>query len=348
MSNWQDFLDAQGATRSATGEINFSNASSGGDICPDTTYITELGYQGLLAFDGADAATFLQGQVTTDVRELANGQWKLGAQCNLKGRMQASFALVQTHAEQVLLRSHASLTDVTADHLKKYAVFSKVSINNVSDHWRRIGVFGPAATKLIDQQLQQPLANVGDVQVTEDLICLKLEPQRYELWLTPERAEPLWQQLAETCTLANSQLWQLADIRAGWAEISAANTGEFGPQELHYPLIGAVSFKKGCYTGQEIVARLHYKGKLKKHMTRIALEADKLDITTAIVNAAGARRGALVMAAAVGTDRWEALAVLPDDSSEPLYLATANEQQPSTQVVRMGLPYSVPADDNTP
>ena len=131
MSNWQHFLDAQGATRSANGEIAFNKPQDSASQAAANTYLTELGYQGLLAFDGPDAAKFLQGQVTADVRELANGYWKLGAQCNLKGRMEASFALAQTNPEQILLRCHASLTDSLAQHLQKYAEIAREGSGDV-------------------------------------------------------------------------------------------------------------------------------------------------------------------------------------------------------------------------
>jgi folate-binding protein YgfZ len=348
MSNWQHFLDAQGATRSANGEIAFNKQQDSASQAAANTYLTELGYQGLLAFDGPDAAKFLQGQVTADVRELANGYWKLGAQCNLKGRMEASFALAQTNPEQILLRCHASLTDSLAQHLQKYAVFSKVTLSDASDTWRRFGLWGPGAAELVAAHGKRPTMNTGDAHSNDGLVCLKLDEQRYELWVSDAHAQDLWQKLASNCALADSHWWQLEDIRAGWAEITATSAGDFSPHELHYPLIGAVSFKKGCYTGQEVVARLHYKGKLKKHMARIALSAETLDLTAAIVDSAGTRRGALVMASPIGDNNWEALAVIPDDDTAELFLATGDTGQPATKIARMSLPYPLPTADNNP
>ncbi|WP_052481148.1 CAF17-like 4Fe-4S cluster assembly/insertion protein YgfZ [Gilvimarinus agarilyticus] len=346
MSNWQDFLDTQGATRSDSGAICFTANQAAPSTADQTTYLTELGHLGLLAFDGPDAAKFLQGQVTTDVRELADGHWKLGAQCNLKGRMQASFVLAQPQPEQILLRCHASLTEALAQSLQKYAVFSKVSISNVSSSWRRLGLFGPSACELISAQAGLPAMEVGQIKTRDNILALRLEPQRYELWVHDEHAQSLWQQLASHCQLADGNLWQLTDIRAGWAEITAANAGEFSPHELHYPLIGAVSFKKGCYTGQEVVARLHYKGKLKKHMARVSLSGGEPSLANAVVDAEGTRRGALVSIAPSGPTTWEALAVIPDDLSTGLQLAGNAEGQPASKVERMSLPYPLPTSDN--
>jgi folate-binding protein YgfZ len=341
MSNWQNFLEAQGATCHADGEINFAASGLGNTA---STHLTELGYQGLLAFDGPDASKFLQGQITTDVRELENQQWKLGAQCNLKGRMEASFALVQTAPEQILLRCHGSLTDSLAQNLHKYAVFSKVTINSVSQNWRRLGLWGDQACELIGAQCQLPAISIGATAANQDCIALRLEEQRYELWVNPERAQTLWQALASHCTPTDSQQWRLADIRAGWAEITAANAGEFSPHELHYPLLGAVSFKKGCYTGQEVVARLHYKGKLKKHVARIAFNATKQPEHT-IVDAQGSRRGTLIMASPA-QQGWEGLAVIPDDTSHELFIATNGEAPTAAKIARMSLPYAPPTADN--
>ena len=346
MSNWQDFLDTQGATRSDSGGIRFTPNNA--PTADPATCLTELGHLGLLAFDGPDAAKFLQGQITTDVRELADGHWKLGAQCNLKGRMEASFVLAQPEPEQILLRCHASLTETLAQSLQKYAVFSKVSISDVSDSWRRLGLIGPGACDLITAATDLPTMEVGQMKTCDNIIALRLEPQRYELWVRDEQAQSLWQQLVSHCQLAGSDLWRLADIRTGWAEITAANAGEFSPHELHYPLIGAVSFKKGCYTGQEVVARLHYKGKLKKHMARIGLSGGEPTLAAAVVDTAGTRRGALVNLAPSGPASWEALAVIPDDADTGLQLAGGEEGQPVSKVERMSLPYPLPTSDNAP
>lgn len=342
MSNWQDFLEAQGATCHADGEITFA-ASGVGETA--ATQLTELGYQGLLAFDGPDASQFLQGQITTDVHELESQQWKLGAQCNLKGRMEASFSLVQTTPEQILLRCHGSLIDSLAQNLHKYAVFSKVTIRTVSQNWRRLGLWGPEACELISAQCQLPTINIGATAANQDCIALRLDEQRYELWVNPERAQPLWHALANHCTLTDSKQWRLADIRAGWAEITAANAGQFSPHELHYPLLGAVSFKKGCYTGQEVVARLHYKGKLKKHLARIAFNSPTEQPAANIVDDKGTRRGTLVTAAPT-QHGWEALAVIPDDDTRELFIAANGEAQTAAKIARMSLPYALPTADN--
>ncbi|UTF61081.1 folate-binding protein YgfZ [Gilvimarinus sp. DA14] len=337
MSHWQEFLESQGARRRDNGGYAFAGDTQ--PLCSTSTWLSPLGHQGFISLTGPDATKFLQGQVTCDVRELEKQQWLQGAQCNLKGRIVASFKLAALDSENLLLKTSADLLQTLLTSLQKYAVFSKVTLA-ADSQWLAFGLCGPSAAALVEQQTGLA-PDIHGFQASDTVIALQHEPDRYELWVKVENAQKLWLSLAEHCQLAGTEHWQLSDIGAGIAEVDAATSERFTPQDLNYQLIGAVSFKKGCYTGQEVVARLHYKATLKKHLYRIAGAGEPPAAGTSICDAQGKNRGEVVQA--IATDQgFEALAVLPSADENTLQLSDSGEP-----VTRLSLPYSIPSADNS-
>lgn len=338
MHSWQTFIQEQGIRNHA--DIN--NARLRSPFEPHKTYLIELGFYGFLSVKGVDAAKFLQGQITCDVNALANNKSLLGAQCNLKGRMIGSFRLAQyENTDHILIRMpHPVLSHVHAA-LKKYSVFSRIELVDKSESWHCIGLAGPAATKLLQTELKVSINSDGECLSSPTLIITRLSAERYELWVQDNAAIALWQTLATTCTLGDSHFWQLLDMRAGLGDVQEQTIETFTPQALNFQLTGAVNFKKGCYTGQEIVARLHYRGSLKKSMFLVQVEGSELPSPgTDIHNKAGKKQGELVISAFNGEGQIEALAVLPIDDSEPLFIANITQS-----FQRKSLPYAIPNAD---
>lgn len=338
MSHWQEFLSAQGAEYLTDGTVTFPQATppNAGD-----TWITALEHERLLCMQGEKAQSFLQGQVTCDVRELSEQRWRYGAQCNLKGRVMASFTLASAGDEELLLKLSAGLAQSTRDNLHKYAVFSRVELA-VDDQRVVLGLSGPDANRLIRQNLGFDAPAAGEFARSNKAVVLALDSQRFELWLAGEAAPDLWQALSADCLPADTALWQQQDIRAGVATINAATAERYTPQDLNYPLIDAVNFKKGCYTGQEVVARLHYKATLKKRLYLIEGEGEVPAATSPLSNREGKNRGEIVQASA-SANGFIALAVLPIAGSEPLYFNESNQP-----ISRLDLPYATAQADNTP
>ena len=340
MSDWNSFLVAQGATFSPDGFSDFATAPE------DThkTWLVDLSHQGILAIEGPDAAKFLQGQVTCDVRELENQTTRLGAQCDLKGRMLHSFRALQPTADQILLRLNAGLIGAAQSALGKYIVFSKAKLHDRSDSCRQIGLSGPNAADLLTRHLGVPPQSPEQWTEHSGNLIIKLDEQRYECWIKPEQAEHLWQALAPDCQLGGGNIWRLLDIRAGIGEVLPSTQGVFTPQALNFQLINGVSFRKGCYTGQEIVARLHYRGKLKRHMYRVQFELgnDALlpDSGASVFNHEQKAVGEIVMAARISGNMAEALAVIADDQLEQSYLGS----QSSQKLTPLALPYAIPVE----
>ncbi|WP_020210532.1 YgfZ/GcvT domain-containing protein [Gilvimarinus chinensis] len=340
MSLWHGLFADQGAKRRDDGGFAFPpNVSAPADT---DTRLSPLSHQAFITLTGPDARKFLQGQVTCDVRELEQSHWLLGAQCNLKGRVIASFTLAALSDETLLLKTSGDLVETLLSNLKKYAVFSKVT-PEAEGEWIAFGLSGSGASRLIEQNTGLNLADLTDNHflATDSTIVLQRGKDRFELWVNADHAATLWSQLAAQCQLADTALWQLADTEAGIAEIRADTSEHFTPQDINYPLIGAVSFKKGCYTGQEVVARLHYKAKLKKHLYRIeGLGAPPARLAS-IVDKQGKNRGEIVQASA--TDKgFEALAVLPATDDTSLQMS-----ETGGHITRLSLPYSIPSADNS-
>lgn len=338
MQDWTTFLKARGARLDASGLAHFAGepaADPSGAPC-----LVPLSYRGLVSVTGPDAVKFLQGQLTCDLRQLAAGHALTGAQCSLKGRVITSFRLAAGSEQQVLISLPTEVLPSLQAGLQKYSVFSKETIEDASCQWLALGLMGPQADEILARHTGLRLARDGDSGHGDGLLAIRLDTHCYECWVHSDRIEALWQALAGDCRPVDSQRWQLADIRRGRAEVYAASSEVYTPQALNLDLTGAISFSKGCYTGQEVVARLHYKGTPKKRLYRVGLSrCEEAVVGAALADAGGRTQGEVVMLAAVDDTRAEALAVLPVGEAGPLQI------QGTTQVVeRLTLPYTLPEE----
>ncbi|RYY04436.1 MAG: folate-binding protein [Gammaproteobacteria bacterium] len=305
----------------------------------DATYAIPL-EQGLIEIKGPDAAKFLQGQVTCDVNGLANHKSLLGAQCNIKGRMLLCFLAVQTDSERIILRVHSGLVANGLSSLGKYIVFSKAKLADVTSNYLGLGIAGPNATQVISDVFAVNIAENGEWQPADNHIITRIDEHRYECWLAADNAESIWQQVTPNTIIASQNLWNLFNIQAGIGDISPETYETFTPQAINFQLVNGINFRKGCYTGQEIVARLHYRGTLKRHMYRFefSLTDNLLPASgTELKNAAGKTVGEVIVAAYKNPDSGELLASVVDDERVAIYLEN-NPQKLSL----LALPYAIP------
>ena len=212
--------------------------------------VSEQGYTwlsqcGLLKIAGPDAERFLQGQLTCDVSKLSANEWQLGACCNAKGRMVANFVIARQQ-QTFLLRLPREQVSHLLQHLSKYAVFFKAELIDVSHDW------------LVMAHTHQD-GQANQLDIADDIWTLQW-PHRCEYWLPATAAA---QQMSDQ-PLTYEQTWRLADIQQGLVWVTASTLEYWIPQNIDWHQQGGVSFSKGCYTGQEIVARLQYLGKAKK------------------------------------------------------------------------------------
>ena len=304
------------------------------------TMLCWLDHEGIVTLEGPDTARFLQGQVTCDVNALPVGHSTLGARCNPKGRMQSSFRLVRAAEEQYLLVLHKRLLERQIAELKKYAVFFKTQLRDASGEWLRLGLrSGRLEQVLADSDLPCP-AETGSHQQAAAGTVVRVAETAAELWLKPEQAPTLIERLSATAATASSQAWLLWQVRAGIGQVFPETYESFIPQMLNLQQLGGVSFRKGCYTGQEIVARMQYLGKLKRRMFRVLMagEAPPPPATPVFDSASGQTVGEIVMAAQ-SESGVEALAVLQKDAAQLATLVVGDIDGPLLSLG--GLPYDV-------
>lgn len=210
--------------------------------------VTELISLGYLKVSGLDAKKFLQGQLTCDLEDSTPELCLLGAHCNPQGRIISLFHLFQ-YEGSYLLQMPSSLVPIAYKALKKYAVFFKVELTDVSTEIAALGYCG-----------NEPV-------FAKKLHAVKLAaPGRYQILGPKEKISSLLKKIIKNETANYSNAWKYIDLRGKLPEIYPETSEKFLPHDINLPALNGVSFKKGCYTGQEIVARMQYRGQLKKSL----------------------------------------------------------------------------------
>ncbi|MGY2292158.1 CAF17-like 4Fe-4S cluster assembly/insertion protein YgfZ [Pseudomonas sp. SDO528_S397] len=306
----------------------------------DSAFFCSLSHEGVLAVRGADAAKFLQGQLTCNLNYLSDTQASLGARCTQKGRMQSSFRIL-LQGDGVVLAMASELLEPQLADLKKYAVFSKSKLTDESAAWVRFGLVD-ADQALASLGLELP-AETDSVVRAGDLIAIRVSPGRTELWAPAAQAQTLHSQLVAQLKESDLNPWLLGQIRAGIGQVMPQTRELFIPQMLNLQAVGGVSFKKGCYTGQEIVARMQYLGKLKRHLYRLNLAAGELPAPgTPLFSASHASAiGEVVLAAHAGNE-VELLAVLQAEAAQSGDVHLGTLEGPGLKL--LDLPYTLDRD----
>ncbi|WP_085585137.1 MULTISPECIES: folate-binding protein YgfZ [unclassified Pseudomonas] len=306
----------------------------------DSAFFCTLSHEGVLAVRGADAGKFLQGQLTCNINYLSDSQSSLGARCTQKGRMQSSFRIL-LEGDGVLMAMAGELLEPQLADLKKYAVFSKSKLTDESAAWVRFGlVNGDAALNGLGLALP---AETDSVARHEGLIAVRVSPDRAELWVPADQADAIKARLSAALAEGDLNGWLLGQIRAGIGQVMPSTRELFIPQMLNLQAVGGVSFKKGCYTGQEIVARMQYLGKLKRRLYRVSLEAGELPEpgTPLFAPSHGSSIGEVVLAARA-EHKIELLAVLQAEAADEGDVHLGTLEGPALQL--LDLPYELDRD----
>ncbi|MBI6599581.1 MULTISPECIES: CAF17-like 4Fe-4S cluster assembly/insertion protein YgfZ [Pseudomonas] len=306
----------------------------------DSAFFCPLIHEGVLAVRGADAAKFLQGQLTCNLNYLSDTQASLGARCTQKGRMQSSFRIL-LQGDGVLLAMASELLEPQLADLKKYAVFSKSKLTDESAAWSRFGLVN-ANSALANLGLELP-AETDSVARNEYLIAIRVSPDRSELWVPSDRADAVKAQLSETLDQADLNEWLLGQIRAGIGQVMPQTRELFIPQMLNLQAVGGVSFKKGCYTGQEIVARMQYLGKLKRRLYRLSLDSAQMpEPGTPLFSPSHSSSIGEVVIAAKADQVIELLAVLQAEAADSGDVHLGTLEGPGLRL--LDLPYTLDRD----
>lgn len=265
-SAWQDFLLEYGARIEAATVSHFGDPAAELRATRDGGIVAPLTHLGLLAASGEDTQTFLHGQLSNDVKQLAPERSEYAAYCSAKGRMLANFLLWQEGGTYCLQLARSLLAPVQK-RLGMFVLRAKVKLTDVSESRPILGLAGGAAAAALREffpTIPQQAHHV--VRDPENGTLIALPGARFQLVAELESAKRLWHKLAGVLTPVGTASWEWLEIRNGLPLITPATQEQFVPQMANMELIGAVNFQKGCYPGQEIVARTQYLGQLKRRM----------------------------------------------------------------------------------
>jgi folate-binding protein YgfZ len=219
----------------------------------------------VLAVDGAEAASFLQGQLSCDVLALNPGACRYGSFNSPKGRMLANFVLWRRPPDGFGMLIAADIAEGVAKRLRMYVLRSKVTISDVSTDTQRVGIGGPRADSAIAATfgvVPAPFATC-EVQSPFAVTLLGLNGNRF-VAVAPSNEADVLAPLSAQCAIGDFAVWRWLTIRAGTPVVTAATQDAFVAQAANLDVLGGIDFQKGCYTGQEIIARTQYLGRLKE------------------------------------------------------------------------------------
>jgi folate-binding protein YgfZ len=259
MKDWQVFSETQ------QGKLYTQN------------FIADASELGLMLVTGDDAQSFLQNQLSNDISHIDKSKSQLSAYSTPKGRMLGIFRILQIDNGYILITSK-SLVPALLERLQMYVLSSKVSLADASEHFARF-VVHTNKSAVSDHALLPD--DINAVLQNDSVISLQLNQQddhrRYLLLcLSIDEAKSLWQGFSDHLHIASFDAWRLSEIKAGVPTVYPQTAEQFVLQMSNLDLLGGVNFKKGCYPGQEIIARMHYLGKIKRRLFLATLKTDKL------------------------------------------------------------------------
>ncbi|MCU7919312.1 MAG: folate-binding protein YgfZ [Candidatus Thiodiazotropha sp. (ex Epidulcina cf. delphinae)] len=229
--------------------------------------LNDLSHYGLIRVTGEDAESFLQGQMTNDMRQVTETHSNLAGWCNAKGRMLAGFRCFR-RGEAFYLQTPLENLALVLPRLKLYVLRSQVEISDASDELVRIGCTGACSEALLQPFFDELPQQVNDVRQQDRMTLIRLPGAgpRFEVIGPTDQLLEIWQTAEAQAPRMDEDFWALQEIRAGIPTLFQSTREAFVPQMTNMQLIDGVSFTKGCYPGQEVVARMQYLGKLKRRM----------------------------------------------------------------------------------
>ena len=257
MFNWQQFLEQ----RSTSPQTNLAK----------NNYLIPLRDYARVTVTGENAVSFLQGQCTNDFKQLTQSNFSYGAHCNPKGRMHTNYICAKLSENSIGLRVHQSVAQHLHNSLTKYAIFSKVDIK-IDENFCAVGYLGGELD--IDDLLGVNVENQTHIDQFK-LKVIKHSAKQIELWTEASQIERVWEKMTFAAKISDAERWTIKCVDQGMVTLDAQLVEKLLPQEINLDKSDGVSFSKGCYTGQEVIARLHYKGQLKKSIFRCTISQNQ-------------------------------------------------------------------------
>ena len=273
---WTTFLAAQGLTTDSAADSakhfeHFGPLDAELQAARNSAVITPMADLGLIRASGDDAASFLQNLMTNDIQGIAETNARTAGFCTPKGRLLAIF-LVWREGDDYLLMLPKEILPPLLKKLSMYILRAKVKLTDATDERALIGISVPAAVSPAPTFLNTTLPRQG-VGATDGGQLIRFDDTRWLLSLDPITAVKRWPDITVNTKVTGLAAWHWLEIAAGQPRVTTATQEAFVPQMLNMelPAVSGVSFTKGCYPGQEIVARTHYLGKVKRRMVRARL-----------------------------------------------------------------------------
>jgi hypothetical protein len=345
MSEWHEYLSTRGARLLEGAVEDFGDGegerrlAAGGDVVAPLTHL------GAVAVSGPDAAALLQGQQTNDVREVSEQRSQIAGICSNKGRLIATYRVVRRDDAYLLVLPRVQATPVI-HRLRLFVLRSKTALRDASDEVAILGLQGAHVAAHARQALGA-LPDTVDAALTVDhhtLVRLPGPAPRYLALTRPDSAPALWETLTAGGQPVGRSAWELTEILSGVPTVLPATADAFVPQMVNYDAIGGLSFTKGCYTGQEVVARTQYLGRLKRRLYRAQVQSpqppDPGQEIYSPRDALGQSVGKVVSAEPAPGGGYELLAVVQIEAAGgPLHLGRAD----GPTLALRDLPYAVAA-----
>lgn len=289
--DWKEFLQQNGAefaTNSAdissdqSEIVSFDGPENETLISSQDLLLSNPLERGLIKVSGVDAETFLQNQLTNDIRNVSESNHQLSAWCSPKGRIIATFKVFKREGDFYLTLSR-DLIERVEKKLRLYVMMSKVIIEDVSNTMIHFSFSGKESDKQIENILGVKFSTNHETLHQKSISFLythideSTNVSRFDIFVDDiDEAKQLWNQLNEVSSPVGDKGIHLMNILSGLPEITAKSSEDWIPQMVNYIQVEGVDFKKGCYPGQEVVARLNYLGKTKRRMYRIEINTDQL------------------------------------------------------------------------
>jgi hypothetical protein len=310
-SDWKAFLSENNAVFNDEELVSFGNPEFKQLNSAQGLLLSNPSDRALIKVTGEDAESFLQNQLTNDIRSVIETHHQASAWCSPKGRIIANFRIFK-RSDAYYLALSADLLEHVMKKLRMYVMMSKVTLEDVTDTIVNFSFAGEGADQYLEEITGTEIAP-GEALQYKSLSILRYPGSlvRFDIFGEVDDAKSLWLQCKQHAIPVSGMGARYMDIVSGNPEITAANSEAWIPQMVNYIEVGGVDFKKGCYPGQEVVARLNYLGKTKRRMYHIQIDTDVLpEVGTVIKSETEADAGKILNAVINADGKAEALAVL--------------------------------------
>ncbi len=346
-NEWEKFLLSLNAKIENNYVKNFALSLHDEQTAYSNMVLSDLSHYALIEASGDDVIEFLQGQLTNDIKLVTEKFGQLSAYCNPKGRILANFRIFKRQ-NHFYLSLHADICEATLKRLRMFVMRSKVELLDKSDELSRMGIAGRNATDKLSSLFKKLPENVDESSTENEITVIKLAGAlpRYEAHGSVSKIKQLWKTLHKDAVAIGENSWNLLTIRAGIPEIVPATVEAFVPQMVNLQAINSLSFTKGCYPGQEVVARMHYLGKLKRRLFIASVDSKILPLAGQAVmsgNESEQKVGQIVTASWSIDNKVELLAVLQIEKAENEECHIESSNGPVIQFI--DLPYSLDKEE---